>query len=155
MTMKLIIISWITVLLTACLTKTRSSYNSKLTIRHRIGYLTGIDLDTAKFTVLTDSINNTDGAFDLDYAWYINILFDKVYFESLKKTISSSPNLAPGKNEFEINWSAIDTQRIRGIWYSDSAFFRFVQKPKKFNPEPIYLWVDTLARTLNLELIHL
>ncbi|MBA4239591.1 MAG: hypothetical protein C0448_02605 [Sphingobacteriaceae bacterium] len=155
MTSKLILTFLIIVALTACSTKTKKPYNSKLCIQYDIGKLTGINLDTTKFTVLVDSIHNTEGAFDLDYTWYVNIRFDNNYFENIKQVIKTSVNYNSVTHEYDKNWTSVDTAKIKGVWHSDSTLFKFVQKPRQFNPEPIYLSVDTLTKTLDLELIHL
>jgi hypothetical protein len=155
MTPKLILTSFMIIASTACSTKTKKSYNSKHAIQHAIGNLTNITLDTAKFTVLVDSIHNTEGAFDNDYTWYVKIRFHGDFFENLKGTIWSSANFNSVTNQYDKNWGSIDTSKIKGVWHSDSLYFRFFQKPIKNNPEPIYLSVDTLTKTLELQLIHL
>lgn len=143
------------ILLSACTNNYNNKYNSKLTIRNNIYYLTNITLDTSEFTTLRDSIQNTEAAFDLDYTWYVKIKFDSTYFVNLKNIVTKSENYYLINNEFDLKWNSIDTTKIKGIWYCDSTFFRFIQKPREFNPEPISLTIDTLTRILDLELIHL
>ena len=130
-------------------------YNPKLAIRTELERLVDLKIDSAKFVVLTDSVKNTEGAFDLDYTWYANIRFDKDYFESVKKNIRSSQNFNLITNEYDKKWFSIDTSKIKGVWHADSVFLEYIQKPKGFKPEILYLSVDTLSRELNLELIHL
>ncbi len=128
-------------------------YNSKLAIRNDIKELTAIELDTSKFTVLLDSIHNTEGAFDSDYTLFVRVKFDQNYFDSLKQTICSTSYF----NVVNLNedWKVVDTSKIKGVWFIDSASYRYLQKPMESNPEPIYLYIDTVSRDLNLELYHL
>ena len=112
-------------------------------------------LALTQFTVVLDSIHNTERTLDLDYAWYLKVRFNNNYFESLKKDIRTSPNYNLVKNGFDKNWNSVDTSKIKGIWYSDTTLLKFVQNPSEFNPEPIYLSVDTLTRILDFQLTHL
>lgn len=155
MTTKLILTFLIIVLLSNCSTTTKKPYNSKFSIQYDIGKLTDINLDTTMFTVLVDSVHNTEGAFDLDYIWYVNIRFDDNYFENLEQIIRTSESYNCVTHEFDKNWSSVDTSKVKGVWHTDSTLFKFVQKPKQFNPEPIYLSIDTSTKTLDLMLIHL
>ena len=155
LTSKLILTSLSLVALTACSTKTKIPYNSKLAIQQDIHVLTSIELDTAKFMVLLDSIHHTEGALDLDYTWYVNIRFENDYFEDLKRTIRTSADFNALTEQFDPNWSSIDTSNIKGVWYEHATLLKFAQKPREFNPEPIDLSVDTLTKTLDLRLIHL
>jgi hypothetical protein len=155
MASKLIQTLLIIFILTGCSTMTKKPYNSKLAIQSDIANLTDIHLDTTKFIVLVDSINNTEGAFDLDYTWYVNIRFDNDYFENIKTIIRSSAKFDSVTHDFDKNWNSVDTAKIKGVWHLDSTLFKFVQKPRQFNPEPIYLSVDTSTKTLDLQLIHL
>ena len=141
--------------LIGCSTNTKESYNSKASIKYDISNLTGINLDTTKFSVLIDSIHNTEGAFDLDYTWFVNIQFNDKYFEELKEIIRESAYYNIVTHDFDKNWTSIDTSKIKGVWHSDSTLFRFVQKLNYSNPEPIYLSIDTVTKTLDLQLIHL
>lgn len=151
----IIVFFTLTILLASCLPSSKKSYNSKITIRYDLKNLTGLELDTAQFKVLTDSIHHTDGAFDSDYTWYVKIKFAENYFSPLKDKIRYSPYFDLARYEYDGNWKKIDTAQITGIWCIDSAEFRFVQKPINFNPEPIYLTVDTINRILDLTLMHL
>ncbi|MBS1636906.1 MAG: hypothetical protein JST26_13395 [Bacteroidetes bacterium] len=134
---------------------TKDAYNSKLTIQQSIAKLTGLNPDTAKFEVLADSIHYTEGAFDLDYTWHVHIRFQDQYFDKIKRDIRNTPVFDSVTNDYDKNWSLVDTSKVKGLWHSDSASFMFTQKPKKFNPERIYLWVDTPTKTLTLQLVHI
>jgi hypothetical protein len=145
----------LTIFLLGCMPTSKKTYNSKLTIRYDLKKLTGLELDTAQFYVLKDSIHHTEGAFDSDYTWYVKIKFTDSYFSPLKDKIRYSPYFDLARYEYDDNWKKIDTTKITGVWCIDSAEYRFVQKPLNFNPEPIYLSVDTINRILDLKLMHL
>ncbi|MCL9806594.1 hypothetical protein NAT51_13745 [Flavobacterium amniphilum] len=145
----------VTLLGLIALTSCSKPHNSKQAIHSELKHLVNLELDTSKFVVLTDSVHNTEGAFDLDYTWYANIRFDKDYFENVKKTIRSSANFNTITNEYDKKWFSIDTSKIKGVWHSDSVFLEYIQKPKGFKSESIYLSIDTTSRELNLRLIHL
>lgn len=137
------------------LTTCSKPHNSKQTIQTELKNLVGLELDTAKFVVLTDSIHKKEEIFDLDYTWYTTILFDKDYFENVKKNIRSSANFNTITNEYDKKWFSIDRSKIKGVWHSDSEFLEYIQKPKGFKSESIFLSIDTISRELNLRLIHL
>ncbi|QQR99201.1 MAG: hypothetical protein IPK18_06765 [Sphingobacteriales bacterium] len=141
-------------ILQACSNQSKDEYNSKHRINYSIYFFTDIRLDTTKFEVITDSIHNTEGAFDVDYSWFVKLKFDSIYFENLKNEIRASNNFNTNKSEFDDNWKLIDSN-ILGIWLIDTTNIRFVQKPVKYNPESKWLSIDTVTKVLELELIHL
>ena len=154
MTSKVLMIFFI-VFLIACSSKNEEPYNSKLSIQDEILSKTDIKLDTTKFVVLMDSVENTEGAFDSDYTWLVKIKFDNNYFEYLKKTIRSSTRYNTVQSEFDENWKGVDTSKIKGIWYLESRLFKFVEKHKRFNSEPTQIKIDTVTKKLDLVLSHL
>jgi hypothetical protein len=143
------------ILLDSCNTNTKSDYNSKRSIQNNFADFTNFELDTTNFDVLVDSIHNTEGAFDLDYTWFVKIKLSDGYFNTFKSKIQSSQNYLPSTNRFEIDWYSIDTSTIKGVWYSDSTRIEFVQKPQEYNSEPLYVSIDTLTKIIELILIHL
>lgn len=143
-------------LLDACLPSSEKPYNSKATIRYDINNITGLKLDTSKFVVLMDSIHHTEGAFDSDYTWYVKIKFGNEYFDSLKCNIRNTSYYNAVKGYGSNGWKGVDTSKVKGVWYArDTAKIEFIKKPNYFDPEPIYLNVDTVNKILNLTLMHL
>jgi len=154
MTSKVLMIFFI-IFLIACSSKNEEPYNSKLSIQNEILSKTDIKLDTTKFTVILDSVENTEGAFDSDYTWLVKIKFENNYFENLKKVIKSSTRYNTIQSEFDENWKGVDTSKIKGIWYLESRLYKYVEKPKDYNSEPTQIRIDTLTRKLDLILSHL
>jgi hypothetical protein len=133
----------------------KKKHDSKRAIRNHVYELTNIELDTMKFSVVKDSINNTEGAFDLDYSWHVKIKIDNLYLNNLKKEIVSSKNFNLISFEYDDKWSSIDTAEIKGVWYRDSIYFKFVQKPRKFKHEDTHIKIDSLTGILDFQLIHI
>jgi hypothetical protein len=152
---KIVVVLIFATLLTACRSKPKETYNSKLAITNEIKEKTTISLDTAKFRVLIDSIHNTEEAFDSDYDWSVTIQFDANYIKQIKKDIQSSTYFNLVTYEYDDKWNTIDTAQVLGIWHEKANELEFIQKPKKYNPEPIQLTLDTVTRKLNLYIIHL
>lgn len=142
-------------LLTACFSKSKESYNSKLAITNEIKERTSISLDTTKFEVLIDSIHNTEEAFDSDYNWSATILLDANYINEIKKEIQGSKYFNWVTYEFDDNWNKIDTTQVHGIWHEKAHELEFIQKPKKYNPEPIQVILEPSSHKLYLHVIHL
>jgi hypothetical protein len=155
MNLKITLVFFFILGIIACSKKTDKPYNSKLSIRDEIKTITNITIDTTQFSVLVDSIHNTEEAIDDDYTWFVTIQFDKDYFKQVKKNILSSNHYNAVTHENDPNWSSINTTTTKGVWYSETKFFKYVQKPKESNFQPVYISVDTLTKKLELLLIQL
>lgn len=154
MQIKTLIFFLLIVVLTSCSTRTEKPYNPKLVIQNRVNEKTNIKLDTNNFIILLDSIHNTEGAFDLDYSWFVKLKIDNRYFDKLKENIRSTPNYCAIENQYSESWNNIDTSKVKGIWTVDSVSLKYYQKPGYY-AEPIILSIDTVTKTFDLELIHL
>ena len=140
--------------LTSCSNCIEQPYNPKLAIQNRINEKTHIKLDTSSFIIILDSIHNTEGAFDLDYSWFVKLKFDDSYFDNLKENIRATPNYCAIEHQNSESWNNIDTSKVKGIWTVDSVSLKYYQKPGTYS-ETIILSIDTVTKTFDLELIHL
>ena len=158
--MKIITTYWLIIFglnfihLTSCFTKVEKTYNSKLAIQNFLIEKTNLNIDTSNFNVIIDSIHNTEGAFDLDYNWFVEINFNSNYFQTLKKSIRSTDNFCLIKHQYSESWSKIDTSIIKGIWTEDSVNLLYFQKPGNYS-EPFILSVDTTTKIFKIRLTHL
>jgi hypothetical protein len=145
----------LSIILSSCF-RDNEPYNSKTEINKFLLAKTDLNIDTANFTVLLDSIHNTEGALDTDFDWNVKIKFQDPYSEQLKHRIESTPYYDFLKHLYNNKeWKNVDASKIKGIWVRDSSTLRFIEKPADFSPEPIYITIDTLTGICDITLIHL
>jgi hypothetical protein len=135
-------------------------YNSKLAFRDLIIEKTGFPIDTRSFSISLDSVDHTEGAFDSDYTWNIKTQFNDTQFEKLKQNIRATKYFKflqiSEANDKEM-WAKIDTAKVKGVWITDSIFYKFVEKPTRdgFRAEEFYFSIDTVTKQSRVVLIHL
>jgi hypothetical protein len=155
------LLAFLAVIFTSCLHQTdKEAYNPKLSIQYLIQDKTNLLLDTNSFTINLDSVKNTEGAFDLDYTWFIKTQFDNNSFEKLKQNIRSTIGFCAVnwyEDRYNEKWAKVDTSKIKGVWTIDSVYFKFVEKPTSdgFRREILRLSFDSVTRKADIELVHL
>ena len=117
------------------------------------------DLQISKnFNVIKDSIKNTEGAFDLDYTYYLKIEYDKLEEENIIEQIINSAffDTIQFMNYAEPIWKEVQLKGKKGIWTKEEKGFRYLYLNNGVNSrEPFYLNIDTTTNRIDLTLIHL
>lgn len=147
-----IFISILTIILFSC---TKKNYNPKYTIQNSIHEKSDLELDTSQFSILLDSVHNTETAFDLDYQWYVKLKIENNYFENVKRKIKATSYFNLISHQYDSKVYSVNTTKVKGIWYTDSTRFVFRENSMKSNTEYIQMFLDTSTHILEFELVHL
>ena len=110
------------------------------------------------FQVLQDSVIHTEGAFDLDYTFHLNLKYQDSIENNIVEQIKKSTyfDTLQTMNYGDSTWNITLSKTEKGIWTTEENGFRFLHSNNEANTkEPFNLKVDTSSNNIDLIIIHL
>jgi len=108
---------------------------------------TGVDIGSS-YIIILDSLKPSETSFDNDYIFYIKAKYVGKDFGVITKKIRDS-------HFFEDYLFKDKKNKQKGVWIHSGKGYKFLQNPKFKYRDMIYMEIDTVNKTINIEIIHI